>query len=327
MCNIWKMPTEHEMDLTEWQQTMHDPIFRKILYLSIAGGEPTLHPNIGPLMELLVESLPQLQWLSLVTHGFHTERVISMTKKAVDVTRRKGVKLSITVSLDGTGAVHNEMRGIPNAFAKTSTTILRLRELQNDHAFRLGAAGVVCNKNLHQIKDAKIWCESIGVPFQFQLVGFHDTYVQNLDRRDELDFAHEDRTALLSLLGELASERDWRKPRSVFKAYYWKDMLDMYERGTTRTTPCPFASDAFVIDGLGDVYYCLSEAKIGNHRGSRTVSEIYYDPRNLELRKGRTETVCRDCNSGCFVAPGLAKSPTKFVWHLLTGKTGASGVD
>lgn len=325
MCQIWKMRPRNELSFLEWQRIVTDPIFSEVKYLTIAGGEPVLHPELINLMDLFIKSMPKLQFLSLITNGFLTDQVISATKILSNLCQERRINLTVNVSLDGIGSVHDEMRRVPNAFERTKATILALKSLQRKSRLWLVVACVVCRKNLHHLNKIQNWCEEEEIPFNHQLIGFHETYVQNMDKKHELEFRKEDKERLYSLLAQLTSERSFKNPRSYLKSYYWNDMLHLYQGGL-RSTPCPFLLDAFVLDSLGDVYYCLSERTIGNCRKDGNVSKIYYDPKNLAFRKKMAETSCLRCNSACFVASAITKDFKKFLWFYLTGRRGPVGV-
>ena len=70
MCHIWKMKPKNELKFFEWQKIMKDPIFLTTRRLMIAGGEPILHPKLIKLVKLYLDSMSQLQFLSLTTNGF-----------------------------------------------------------------------------------------------------------------------------------------------------------------------------------------------------------------------------------------------------------------
>lgn len=319
MCQIWKMKPKNELSYKEWQKIMKDPIFRTTKRLAIAGGEPVLHPELVKLTKLFVNSMPQLQFLNLTTNGFLPQRTTRITKSLARLSQKKGIGFSVAVSLDGIGKMHDVIRGAPGAFEKTASTIMALKSLQAKYNLYLGVACLICRKNLHHIKEVKKWCDKRKIPLHFQLIGFHETYVQNIEKKEELDFKKEDEKYLYSILKELAKPSSRKDIRSWLRAYYWKDMHQMY-KGSQRTTPCPFLLDAFVLDSFGDVYYCLSERKIGNCREGKTVSEIYYDPEKLAFRKQLAKTACPKCNSGCFVTSAIAKDFKKFVWFYLTSR-------
>ena len=102
---------------------------------------------------------------------------------------------------------------------------------------------------------------------------------QLLETKKNVDFVSKQKNKLFEVLEKLAIRGSVRNLRS----YYWKDLLHMYRDGKSRSTPCPFLKDQFVIDSFGDVYYCLSERPIGNFRGGKRISDIYYDKDNLQF--------------------------------------------
>ena len=217
-----------------------------------------------------------------------------------------------------------------------------LKELQQDHPFWLGAACVITRMNLYHLSELQAWCAERDIELGFQLVGFHETYVANVDRQGDLDFSEADREYLLHFLEGLAVPQS----PSDFTAYYWDDMLQMYRSGRPRRTPCPFSVDSFVLDAYGDVYYCLSERKIGNclvaaeagkassggdsPASSALVSQgpcsaIYYHPENLAFREQLTRSACLRCNSGCFVNVGIKRDLKRYLGFLLKTGLGMGG--
>jgi hypothetical protein len=231
------------------------------------------------------------------------------------------------------------MRNVPGAFERVEKCLTGLKELQEEHPFWLGAACVITRKNLYHLRELQAWCAARDIELGFQLVGFHESYVANVDRRDDLDFGVADREYLFQFLKQLAEVHS----TSDFLAYYWDDMLKMYRDGRARRTPCPFSIDSFVLDAYGDMYYCLSERKIGNCldasvvpadsavRDNRAVdssrfggpcSAIYYDTQNLAFRERLTRSVCLKCNSGCFVNVGIKKDLKGYLGFLLKRSLG-----
>ncbi|MFH1970854.1 MAG: radical SAM protein [Patescibacteria group bacterium] len=317
MCNIWKMKPTNEIRFEEWRKIMCDPIFKNIQKLTITGGEPTLHQQMSELIKLYIDSMPKLFSLTIVTNGFLTDRLISETKKNSKLCKKRNIDLKIFVSLDGLDEIHNKVRGIKNAFQKTSSSILKLKALEKKYDFKVSAGGLINKINLNKIEEVEAWCKKHKIPFNYIIIGFHDTYVRNLDRKSSVDFEKKDKNNLFFLLKKLSLRYSILKPKTYLNAFYWGDILNMYKNKSPRTTPCPFLVDAFVIDSFGDVYYCLSERKIGNFKKGSSVSEIYFNKKNLNFRKKIAELSCSTCNSGCFVPSGLAKDFRKvFVFYL-----------
>ncbi len=335
MCNIWQMQDRPEMDLARFSQVLQDPLFDGIERLTLAGGEPSLRADLIPLTGLFINRMSHLKSLTLVTNGLAVERILADSRAMLRLCAEHGINLNISVSLDGVGPVHDEMRGLPGAFSRVEKCLQGLKELQAESvrdgvdpaSFWFGVGSVIARKNLYHVKELQAWCNERGIEIGFQLVGFHETYVANVEQRGELDFSQADREYLFQLLRELAGDRSL----SNFMAYYWDDMLKMYRDGRPRQTPCPFAVDSFVLDAYGDIYYCLSERKIGNclsagpQQGGGTerqragpCSAIYYDPQNLAFREQMTRSSCLQCNSACFVNVGIKKDLKKYLGFLLS---------
>jgi MoaA/NifB/PqqE/SkfB family radical SAM enzyme len=322
MCNIWQMPERDELDVPGFSRLLDDPLFHPIERLTLAGGEPSLRRDLTALTELFMDRMPHLASLTLVTNGLAVERILADSEALLALCSERGIRFNVSVSLDGVGMIHDEMRGVPGAFDRVERCLMGLKELQVSAQvpFWLGASCVITRKNLYHLRELQDWCQERGIELGFQLVGFHETYVANIEQRGDLDFDEADRDYLFGFLQELASDRS----PSNFLAYYWNDMLAMYRDGHTRQTPCPFAIDSFVIDAYGDMYYCLSERKIGNCLArmqedpalSQPCSAIYYDPDNLAFREELTRTACQRCNSGCFVNVGIKKDLKKYLLFL-----------
>lgn len=353
MCNIWQMEDRTEMSLEDFSHLLDDNLFRGIERLTLAGGEPSMRGDLVPLTELFLDKMPRLNSLTLVTNGLAAERIVTDSRAMLQLCAKRGVHFNVSVSLDGVGQIHDEMRNVPGAFAKVEQCLMGLKELSKAGPFWLGASCVITRKNLYHLRELQQWCADRDIELDFQLVGFHETYVSNLDQRSELDFDESDRQYLFQFLQELATIHS----PSSFMAYYWDDMLKMYRDGRPRRTPCPFAVDSFVLGAYGDMYYCLSERQIGNclaedmarpclagdmarpglgKTGTAEVSgsqkafagpcsAVYYDPQNLAFREGLTRSACLRCNSGCFVNVGIKKDLKGYLGFWIGSKLTASG--
>ena len=316
MCNIWQLPHLHEMTVAEFSAVMADPLFDSIEGLTVVGGESTLRTDLVELTRMLVERLPKLRSLSTITNGFLPDRVLANTEAMLALTEPRGIGFSISVSLDGIGHDHDQVRGITGAYDKVMLTIDKLKALRAQHKFWMGVGFTVMHQNLRQTADFRRWGVENGVDVGFQPVGFHSSYVSNLDLQQNVDFQPEDKEALIAFMADMGI----RRSLFDFQSYFWDDMVRMYRDGADRTTPCPYNMDGFALDCYGDIYYCLSTPKIGNCLQGRSAGEIYYDPANLEYREQTMRgNICKKCNSACAVHTALKKDLKKYARFVLTG--------
>lgn len=312
MCNIWQGEKQPEMDLAQFEQVLADPVFSGMERLMISGGESTLRADLHELVRLCFSRMPALRTVSMITNGLWPERAIQACEQVARLSAERGVSLSLSVSLDGLEETHNRMRNIPDAFKRTIATLDGLQAMVKSYRFYLGVGTVICHWNLHEMEAFQDWCARRGLTPGFQLVGFHDTYVDNMEQQSELGFRPEDLPTLYALLESLASRRSLRN----WMAFYWNDMLHMYRDGRPRSSPCPFQVDAFVLDALGNVRACETAPNVGNCLQDGTCSELYLGERMAASRREMIRTVCRRCNSGCMVPVGLRKEGFKYARFL-----------
>jgi MoaA/NifB/PqqE/SkfB family radical SAM enzyme len=308
------MKPKKELSLVDWKNIMKDPIFKNIRSLTISGGEAFLYENYFEIVKLYIKYMPRLSRLVLNTNGFFTHKILEDVNKISILCRSKKIKLSVSISIDGVGEHHDEIRRIPGGFNKAEKTLKSLLTLSKKNDFNVGVASLLMNKNIGNYNEMKSWLEARKINYSFQIIGFHDTYVNNLDEEKKLNFTD---NKIFKVLKDLKKENH----RFDFNAYYWSDIYEMYKNGKRRTTPCSFLKDSLVIDSLGDVYYCLSVSPIGNIiRDKMTVSEIYFDKNNLKHRKSLWNTDCMHCNSGCDTKMAIAYDLKKYLWFKITKK-------
>ena len=120
MCNIWKMRPKNELSLTEWSSIINDPIFKNIEALDITGGEPTLRKDFIQILTLFIQSMPKLHTVTLVSNGFSTTHIVTTVERLAIICRQYNIHLSVNISIDGVGEMHQTIRRIPNAFKKST---------------------------------------------------------------------------------------------------------------------------------------------------------------------------------------------------------------
>lgn len=311
------MRSDNELTITEWNQLISDRMFSNITTLDITGGEAVLTPDFIQLISLFLDKMPKIKTLTMVSNGFATELVVKQVKQILKLCTSREISFNVSVSLDGKDNMHETIRRIPNAFEKTKSTIEALLKIQlTNPLFSVSVGSLIMRQNVNNTQEIKNWLEQHHIKYGFQIVGFHDTYVRNLDTEKSTDFNKKDIPKLSSLLTKLAKPTSWKDVR----AYYWRDLLAMYRDGKRRTTPCPFLHDQLAIDSLGNIYNCFSTAAIGNVRNGKTPSQLYFSKENINKRKLMWSTVCTKCNSGCSASEATAKDLIHYLYFRLTGE-------
>jgi MoaA/NifB/PqqE/SkfB family radical SAM enzyme len=317
MCNIWKMKPTNELTMDEWKTMVRDPMFSNVRTLDITGGEATLAPDFSDKIKLFLDHMPKVNHVTMVSNGFSTTLILKRVEEIMKLLKPKNVSFNISISVDGTEKMHEAVRRIPKAFEKVKNTIFGLKQLSLTYPnLSVSVGSLIMHQNIDHVDEITTWLEDNDIKYGLQIVGFHDTYVRNLDTEASTDFSKADRVKLFTLLSKLAKPTSLRDVRS----YYWRDLLAMYKDGKRRTTPCPFLHDQFAVDSFGSIYNCFSSAAIGNIRDGKSPSELYYSKKNIVRRERMWSTVCVKCNSGCSASEATAKDLKSYLYFRLTGK-------
>jgi MoaA/NifB/PqqE/SkfB family radical SAM enzyme len=123
-CNIW-MKRENELTIDEWDKVLAS-LGRAPYWFTISGGEPLMYPHVVELAQLAykhcapgVINIPTNAILPNIP-----ERVEQIAKSCPKS------QLIINLSLDGIGAKHDYIRGIPGNFVKFEERLKQLLSLK-----------------------------------------------------------------------------------------------------------------------------------------------------------------------------------------------------
>lgn len=123
-CNIW-MKRENELTIDEWDKVLAS-LGKAPYWFTISGGEPLMYPHVVELAQLVYErckpgviNIPTNAILPIIP-----ERVERIAKACPES------QLIINLSLDGVGAKHDYIRGIPGNFAKFEERLAQLLSLR-----------------------------------------------------------------------------------------------------------------------------------------------------------------------------------------------------
>jgi len=306
MCNIWKMKPKKELSLKDWKSVLQNPVFKKIKQLTVSGGEAFLYQDYVKTVKMMINRISSLKRLVLNTNGF-APNVTENILKIADYCKLRKIKLAVTLSIDEIEIKHDEIRRVNGGFDRVMKVLNKLKKaVDNGVEINLSVASVLMKNNINDYEEIKRYFTNKDVNHNFQLIGFHKSYVNNLEEKYSLDFRNESKIKIIEFLQKMGRKTN-------FEAFYWNDMYKMYKDYQRRETPCVFLKDGLVLDSLGDVYYCLSTKPIGNFvKEKKSISEIYFDARNIEFRNNLWSTSCKYCNSGCDVTKSIAYDFKKY---------------
>jgi len=280
MCGIWKEGDTAEEDLSpaELARILADPLFSRMEYVGVSGGEPFLRDDLGLLLEAFVEHCPRLKRLSLTTNGLIPARMEAGLAQLANLANAAGVLFDVSVSVHGIGATLERIYGVPRAFDKMERGVRLLEDLRDQGRLTFSFNCVLLADNLESARELTRWAGERGIPVSFVVGEQRDRFRTN--GLESAFVSPEHRAELLAFLRSVADDPAQGAP-SVVK---YRELADVLEGRGTRSLSCYYAMGGLLLGHDGTLYYCSHSRAIGSCRDDAPTA-IYYQPDNLTYRR------------------------------------------
>jgi MoaA/NifB/PqqE/SkfB family radical SAM enzyme len=318
MCGIWKEnikeQASRELSLKELDHILSDPLFSKLEFININGGEPNLRLDLPQIVTLLHENFQNLKTVSLNSNGLPSNRAITNVKKIGQICRQNSTLFSVSISLHEVGKAFDKISGIEGAYLKVKETLDALKEIQNEYRFYLGINCVITKMNLSSLSKMLDWSEREKIPVNFTLGEIRERF-NNLILAPDIEIENGSKQLLISFFETLA------KNKSLFNhhAFRYKLLADMIKLDKKRNIACQYAMGGAILGSNGTLYYCKDSRGIGNCR-DRSAYSLYYDKKNLLYREKKLlGEKCMRCPPNTFNRIELEKDILKYLAFLIKG--------
>src|SRR5438093_3664515 len=190
MCNNWKHgDRESDMTLEQLDPVMAHDFWGAVENLNISGGEPTTRNDLPEMVELFQRRLPRMRKIGVNTTGLTPHRAIPMLTRIVKFCAEKDLLLSVRVSLDGIGDIHNQVRQVKQGFDKACETIAAMQALAQQHSnFQFGLAATIFATNLQDAENILKWSKDRGLDIVFNMLRFTENMLNNKSLEPQIHF-------------------------------------------------------------------------------------------------------------------------------------------
>lgn len=304
MCSNWKWgDRKSDMTLAQLEPVMASPFWGAVENLNISGGEPTTRNDLPEMVELFHRHLPRLRKIGINTTGLTPHRAIPMLTRIVEFCASQGTLISIRVSLDGIGDIHDQVRSVKNGFEKANKTIAAMQALARQHDnFSFGIAATIFATNMPDAENILAWARTKDLDVVFNMLRFTDAMLHNKELEAKIGFREQEERFMRKFFLDRVQEESVLSGQSFMYLHY----ADMIANGYQRTMPCPFQNQGLLLNPNGDLHYCENSEKLGNVLDASAES-LYYKDGNLAHRQHLKDKVCPTCLSPCQVNVGAMK--------------------
>lgn len=279
MCGIWreKPSRDHELSIDELNSILEDPLFSKLRYVGINGGEPFLRHDLTDIVAAFYDRSPAIKRVSITTNGILTEQIAAALPSLTELSgQRKGL-LDISISLHSLGSGLDNIYGVKGAFGKIVKTLDLLKRYRVKNKLTISLNCVLLNENLESARELERWAADSGLPINF-VVGELRERFDNTEMGNAL--VHEkDKGKLVSFLKEAGSGFSL----SHLSVLRYRELVKILAGEGVRKLSCYYQLGGIMLGANGQFYYCPHSKEIGNCR-CKSALNIYYDPENLNYR-------------------------------------------
>jgi MoaA/NifB/PqqE/SkfB family radical SAM enzyme len=313
MCSNWKFgDRKTDITLAQLEPVLDNPFWGAVENLNISGGEPTTRNDLPDIVEAFVRHLPRLRKIGINTTGLTPHRAIPMLTRIVKFCAERGLLVSIRVSLDGIGDVHNQVRHVKRGFDKASQTIDAMQALASETpSFSFGIASTIFATNMPDAENILAWARAKKLDVVFNMLRFTDAMLHNKELEARIGFGRSEEDFMRQFFLDRVQEESVLSGQAFMYLHY----ADMIANGYHRTMPCPFQSQGLLLNPNGDLHYCENSEKLGNVLEA-SVETLYFKAENLRHRQHLKDSVCPTCLSPCQVNVGAMKQVVPYAKFL-----------
>ncbi len=307
-------------DLTFAQIEKTSRSMPKITDLWLSGGEPTLRKDINKIVDLFVEH-NGINRLIIPTNALIKTRVYETVQHALG-SHQSIKELYLNVALDGYGATHDRIRGVPGNWEKALECIEYLYPLKEEFGsrFRLNVNTVICAANYFEIEKLSEFLWS-----NYRLDGQYFNIIRGETKAGEqikavppgsLPEIYRHAANLTKRYADRMFAEDDSQRRFIKSVAYVGTIMTHYRhqhanfsRKSAWSFPCTAGETVAVIEYNGDVRACELLEKFAS------LSDFDYDFSALWDHNSRQEELTRIdggktcwCTHVCFIHNSLQQS-------------------
>lgn len=260
-CNIWKDKSEKvNIDAIELKRSLSDPFFSEISLVGINGGEPSLYPDIANVLEALWV-LRKLKRVHFISNAMISYRLLSMMDQVKSECSKRGIKVYLTISIDGVGELHNQVRGIPTAFKKTMETLEIIRQHSEKYCDVLDIGCTLSVKNVAHAIEIETFLDSLSISAYYH-PAVPNRRLHNYENQD-FSIMNYDRSRMLAteyFWGKFKYGHGLRTRGRAFLTYYY-----LLNKGKRRLAGCNYLRSDVTIDEHLNLFLCATAShKVGD---------------------------------------------------------------
>ncbi len=287
MCGMHNLIHKQGFSAEELQGILHDDLFTEIESVGINGGEPFLLPDLIQYVSCIIESLPKLKRIDIISNGYLTEKILSDAKTIKNICTKRNVKLSLSISLDGINEMQDRMRGKVGAFKRCRDTIERIKTNKDEYCDSFKTLCTITKINVYNLCELDSWAKRNEIPIRYNIATLHKRICNN-EKYESFSILTDKQARMM------ATEFLYYKFKETRNEKYYG--LYYYALTGDRIAMCSHRSSVVTLTPDGCLAYCATYSDEIGDTSKCSANEIFFSKENVDYRKKLCEEYCHHCS-------------------------------
>lgn len=289
---------------------MFSSVGKDLLWVSLLGGEPFIRDDLAEIVAGLVSVCPNLFQLSIGTNGIESERVLGTVRTILKNLPAK-VELYVPVSLDGPEEVHDRLRGVKGAYARSAHTFDELSALAERYSNLTVLREITLSaENLEVVPDLVRSLEGDGIHCVVTFA--QDAPLYNL--HEKVGLSSLPRRRVLDLIHELIPAMGWASDRArLMRSFFLRLAPRFFKDPEHQIIPCHSGWASVNIDPYGGVHPCIMiDESFGSLRSmDYDLGTVIGTSETRSIRDRIRQDDCPHCWTPCESYQTMAQEPLR----------------
>ncbi|MEE0893446.1 MAG: radical SAM protein [Treponema sp.] len=283
MCGMRNLLNNDDFSINDIRQILKDKAFSKVEGVGLNGGEPFLRNDLIECIDELMECLPKLSYLNIISNGYFTEKILSVLPEIKSRCKVHNVFLDLTLSLDAVGELQDFHRGKKNSFGNLVNTVEKLIKSPCDYYDNLAFNCTITKYNIFNICEVENFAAKYGIHVEYNIAA-PNVRIDNKSRVEDFYVFND------PLAKQMAIEFFYKLFRTTNRGKYYALYLFLKEKKRYSNCPC-MNNEWITLTPDSNISFCASHSKL---LGSAKEKSAY---RIIKENKKYLKSIKKECSS------------------------------
>lgn len=286
MCGMHHMMNRPDFSAKELGEILSDKLFKKVIAVGVNGGEPFLKKDFVECITIMTEVLPKLKAFNIISNGFFTDKILSQLEEIKPICESKGIKVNLSISVDGVNDMQDFHRGHKAAFVNADRTIKEILNNKGKYVDYLGVICTITKHNIYRITEVEVWANSLSIDISYNIATYN-VRIENQDRLEDFSVFSDEHARLL------AQEFFYTKALFTGSEKYFALYLYLKEKKRYCDCPCKY-NEWITLTPDSQIGFCATYSKNLGSALEKSAYNIVQD--NLEYLEEIKKNHCETCS-------------------------------